>query len=212
MSTSLKDSIFREITFKLQGCSFSTLSWKYLVKLWKILQLEVISNVSSSRNRNISSKSVNSKSYRENESILPQKAIMSLWSAGVAGTKNIHLKWQTSKIIPRFPANAFEISYSFWPKEWMIIQFLILSILSGTIQILCNQGGMGNNPNNFAITYNLFALLLRFGLIPVWREIGMGFFLYEWRSHEYRKRKFLMNHEWHIPIFPMKGSAGVVKQ
>ena len=33
-------------------------------------------------------------------------------------------------------------------------------------------------------------------LLPVWREIGMGFFLYEWRSHEYRKKNFLTNHEW----------------
>ena len=24
----------------------------------------------------------------------------------------------------------------------------------------------------------------------------MGFFLYEWRSHEYRKKNFLTNHEW----------------
>ena len=38
-----------------------------------------------------------------------------------------------------------------------------------------------------------------------------GIFPYEWRSHEYGKRKFPMNHEWHIPIFPMKGFAGVVK-
>ena len=37
---------------------------------------------------------------------------------------------------------------------------------------------------------------IRNELLPVWREIGMGFFLYEWRSHEYRKKNFLTNHEW----------------
>ena len=36
----------------------------------------------------------------------------------------------------------------------------------------------------------------RYDLYPVLREIGMGFFLYEWRSHEYRKKNFLTNHEW----------------
>ena len=44
----------------------------------------------------------------------------------------------------------------------------------------------------------LISLPLKYGneLLPVWREIGMGFFLYEWRSHEYRKKNFLTNHEW----------------
>ena len=41
---------------------------------------------------------------------------------------------------------------------------------------------------------------------------GNVIFPYEWLSLEYGKIKFLMNHKWHIPIFPMKGSAGVVKQ
>ena len=46
---------------------------------------------------------------------------------------------------------------------------------------------------------------------PVLERIRDGIFPYEWRSHSYGKRKFPMNHEWHIPIFPMKGLAGVVK-
>ena len=29
-----------------------------------------------------------------------------------------------------------------------------------------------------------------------------GIFPYEWRSHEYGNRKFLMSHEWHIPNSP----------
>ena len=38
-------------------------------------------------------------------------------------------------------------------------------------------------------------------LFLIWKELGMGFFLYEWRSHEYRKNNF-----------PMNGLAGIVKE
>ena len=38
-------------------------------------------------------------------------------------------------------------------------------------------------------------------LFLIWKELGMGFFLYEWRSHEYRKKNF-----------PMNGLAGIVKE
>ena len=51
---------------------------------------------------------------------------------------------------------------------------------------------------NLTLTGDKLNLTLKNGneLLPVWREIGMGFFLYEWRSHEYRKKNFLTNHEW----------------
>ena len=45
-------------------------------------------------------------------------------------------------------------------------------------------------------SFALDEAIQRIELLPVWREIGMGFFLYEWRSHEYRKKNFLTNHEW----------------
>ena len=50
-----------------------------------------------------------------------------------------------------------------------------------------------------------------FELLPVWREIGMGFFLYEWQSHEYRKEKIPYESRMAHSKFPMNGLAGVMK-
>ena len=49
---------------------------------------------------------------------------------------------------------------------------------------------------NSSFSLVFVSMRMRSELLPVWREIGMGFFLYEWRSHEYRKKNFLTNHEW----------------
>ena len=55
---------------------------------------------------------------------------------------------------------------------------------------------MGAILNYYLENVRHFDQAFRNELLPVWREIGMGFFLYEWRSHEYRKKNFLTNHEW----------------
>ena len=50
--------------------------------------------------------------------------------------------------------------------------------------------------------FNLLVYLVKFNeLFLIWKELGMGFFLYEWQSHEYRKNNF-----------PMNGLAGIVKE
>ena len=40
------------------------------------------------------------------------------------------------------------------------------------------------------------------GLYLIWRELGMGFFRPEWRSHEGGKKNFPVSHERHIPVSP----------
>ena len=42
----------------------------------------------------------------------------------------------------------------------------------------------------------------RYGLFLIWRELGMGFFRPEWRSHEGGKKNFPVSHERHIPVSP----------
>ena len=56
---------------------------------------------------------------------------------------------------------------------------------------------------NFPLIILLVSFPFQYGneLFLIWKELGMGFFLYEWRSHEYRKNNF-----------PMNGLAGIVKE
>ena len=47
-------------------------------------------------------------------------------------------------------------------------------------------------------------------LYLIWRELGMGFFRPEWRSHEGGKKKFPRESRKAHPRFPMNGLAGIV--